>query len=78
MNYDGIKRIVMGEYYKYEEDSDWFSHAGTVGEVRVIEGILCHAVTDIEYYDEPVFNPCNNTEVDSKKVIRWEPYDCTK
>ena len=33
---------------------------------------------DIEYYDEPVFNPCNNTEVDSKKVIRWEPYDCTK
>ena len=70
--YDMTKKIVMGPYYKYNEDSPWFSYSSGVGEVRVIEGVLCHAVNDIEYYDEEEYDVCSQRKIDSRKVTRWE------
>ena len=78
MTEDMTKKIVMGPYYKYHEEDNWFSERGNVGEVRVIEDVLCYAVLDIEYYDEQRYDLAKQEYKDSQKVIRWEPYDCTQ
>jgi len=76
--YDMTKKIVMGPYHKYNENSPWFSHScNIIGEVRIIEGILCHAVDDIEKFDEQ-YDPCSQRDINSRNVIRWEPYDSTQ
>ncbi len=72
--YDMTKRIVMGPYFKYEENSIWFSNScNEQGEVRVIEGILCHAVNDIEILDNPEYDMAYRTETTSRRVVRWQP-----
>lgn len=68
---DMTKKIIMGPYFKYEENSFWFSYQGAVGEVRVIEGKLCHAVQDIEIFDEQ-YDVYSNKNITSRKVIKWE------
>ena len=75
---DMTKKIVMGSYYKYEEEDDWFSHHAGTGEVRVIEGILCYAVPDIEYFEQDEYDACTQTERSSRRVIRWVRYDSTQ
>lgn len=73
------KKIVMGPYYKYHEENDWISNScNVIGEVRMIEGILCHAVNDIEYFDEEQYDYSRQKDVNSRKVIRWESIDSTQ
>jgi hypothetical protein len=73
-DYDMEKKIVMGPYYKYSEETEWYSHrVDPVGIVRVIENKLCHAVNDIEYFEQDQYDVCTQTERSSRKVTRWEP-----
>jgi len=75
-----IKMITMGPYFKYEEEEDWMTPAPGQGEVneegvvRVIEGVLCHAVVDVVYLDEDEYIFSRNETVSSKRVLRWVPY----
>lgn len=71
---DMTKKIVMGPYYKYDEQDEWFSDTGYIGEVRVIEDILCYAVQDIEYFDEERYDIFTHTNQSYKKVMKWVPY----
>ncbi len=75
--YDMTKKIVMGPYYKYDENSDWFSLSAGLGEVRVIEGMLCHAVQDIEELEEQ-YDVYSNQNITSRNVYRWVKYDSTQ
>jgi len=69
---DMVKTITMGVYFKYDENSPWFSLSGTPGTVRVLEGHLVYAVRDIEVFDTPRHDPCMRQEQSSRRVIRWE------
>ena len=69
--YDMTKKIVMGPYYKYEENSPWFSHHGEVGEVKMIDGHLCHAVSDLELFEEEYDITIRDVR-NSRRVIRWD------
>ena len=69
---DMVKTIVMGQYFKYIENSPWFSLNGTPGEVRMLDDHLVYAVRDIEVFDTPRYDLCRSEKRDSRRVIRWQ------
>ena len=76
VNCEMTKKIVMGPYFKYDEEDDWMSRENVIeGTVRIIEDALCYAVYTRLELDNSEYDPCSIKERTYKDVIVWEFYD---